>query len=146
MMAYNAHANYMRFGASRNVHCPRYQFHIRCDQTRLSAMRRYLDHIQPLSTARYRHVSDGRTDRPTTASLCAVSTSVKTCLTLLTTIIDGQQGRNHWGFGGFGTPPQKKKNWTDYPNFLMKSVITVTEQTAIHETGYTIRMMFCTIT
>jgi len=25
-----------------------------------------------------------------------------------------------------GAPPPKKKNWTDHPNFLMKSVITVT--------------------
>ena len=28
----------------------------------------------------------------------------------------------------------------------MKSVITVTQQTAVHETGYTIRILFCTIT
>jgi len=53
------------------------------------------------------------------------------------------QGRNHWGSGRSGLP----KIWTDHPNFLMKSVmITVTQQTAVHETAYTIRILFCTMT
>jgi len=54
------------------------------------------------------------------------------------------QGRNHWGSEG-PPPPQKK---VDGPPqlILMKSVITVTKQTAVYETGYTIRILFCTIT
>jgi len=40
-------------------------------------------------------------------------------------VVTYSQGRNHWGVGGSGPPP-KKKNWTDHPNFLMNSVITVT--------------------
>ena len=41
----------------------------------------------------------------------------------------GASSRNHWGVGEVRTAPPKKKNWTDHPNFLMKSVITVTQHT-----------------
>jgi len=47
----------------------------------------------------------------------------------LTGGLDFQKGRNHWGDRGWVSgppPPKKKKNWTDHPKFLMKSVITVT--------------------
>jgi len=59
------------------------------------------------------------------------------------------KGANTGGIVGVRTPsPPKKKIWTDHPNFLMKNVITVTQQTAVHETGYRpiIRILFCTIT
>jgi len=46
------------------------------------------------------------------------------------------------GRGGLDSP----KIWTDHPNFLMKSVITVTQQPAVHEDGHSIRILFCTIT
>jgi len=42
------------------------------------------------------------------------------------------------GVGGSGPP----KTWMEHPNFLMKSMITVTLQTAVHETGISV---FCSV-
>jgi len=44
---------------------------------------------------------------------------------------------------GAGGDPQKLDGLP--PTFLMKSVITVTQQAAVHETGYTIRILFCNL-